>query len=161
MSEPNPGSFANVTRKTPMAGVQGLECWARLLDVHDGDSCRVGVILLDDTARQVVLRLDGIDAPEMNNVQDKPIAMAARDRLVDWASPGLLKGHDAISEALANKIVMIYVRISKADKYGRWLATLHHSTDPKSESANSVLVREGHAMKYSGHGKKPYSKTTG
>lgn len=141
-----------------MAGVQGLQCWCRLIDVHDGDTCRVGFFSDDGSPRQVILRLDGIDAPEMNSKIDKERAIAARNWVVEWAKEGVVCTEKTITKALANTIVLVFVRIFKADKYGRWLAMVYRDSNPESESVNKALVREGHALPYSGHGKKPYSR---
>jgi endonuclease YncB( thermonuclease family) len=144
---------------TPMFGMQGVHCWARVLDCHDGDTCRLGIVLPDGNACQIVVRLQGIDAPEMRSrdADERRAAVAARDRLVDWLHPGLMSGNNAsIDRALMEHIVMAYVRIAKSEKYGRWLCTLHRNEDDE-ESVNDVLVREGHAKPYDGKISKPYA----
>lgn len=143
--------------RTPMCGLHGTQGWARLVNVQDGDTVRIVMILPDYcgyAAKQVIVRLSGINAPKRASTdpEENRRAVAARDRLLQWAtSPGVWgvqESDDYIVRKLAENLVVVYARISGADKYGRWLATLHKSDNPTASSINTILVDEGFARPY-------------
>ena len=147
--------------ETPMFSLAGRAQWARVTDAHDCDTCKVVLDMGGGDYKRVVLRLAGIDTPEIatRDAHEKALALKARDRLMRWLLPDscldeaqsydkhdvlrLLSGHPAI----------VFVRIQNFDKWGRCLATLHRGSDQDSPSLNDLLVSEGFAHVYDGGAK--------
>jgi len=117
-----------------------------VLRVVDGDT----VMLLQDKGNYAYnvlkVRLAGIDAPEKRprvgsptqRVIEKKLAEASTKRLED-----LIGGQEII------------IRTQKTGKFGRWLAVLEVPGGDikaeilnKPESANQILLEEGHAVVY-------------
>lgn len=94
--------------------------WATVVAVHDGDSVRV---LPFGTGGQLILRLSGLDAPEL-------------------CQAGGLAARDALRQRIAGQLV--WVQISGRDDYGRWLAQLQH----QGEDLGPWLVSQGWAWSY-------------
>ncbi len=116
-----------------LAGVAGLAvaaCWAasvpkadwwvgRVLAVTDGDTLRVE----DAAGRNVKIRLEGVDAPEMRQCGGP----AARDALSKWVG--------------AREVV---IEPRKIDRYGRAVARVHRGAG----EVGLQLVAAGHAWHY-------------
>lgn len=115
-------------RHTPLFSWAGLTKTARLVAVHDSDTCRV----VFDTGlgvKQVIIRVQGIDGPEMNtkDADEKSHAILARDSFLQIAAPHLFSKHGNYSqkqivEKLASSIVLVTLELGQPDKYGRTLA---------------------------------------
>lgn len=95
----------------------------KILDVHDGDT--VTVAPEGDATTPVVIRLYGVDAPEL----DQPGGDAARV----WLAGQLPAG---------SKVEVIPYGV---DRYGRALALLQRGKAGKRRTLNSDLVAAGHA----------------
>lgn len=112
---------------------------AKVIDVIDGDTVRVDIDLgLSIWSRQV-LRLAGINAPEM----------------VGTTAAAGKSAKDALINRLFGKVVRIETLKSK-EKYGRYLAyiwTVEGGEVPsysESESVNHWLISQGLAVLYDG-----------
>lgn len=104
--------------------------------IHDGDTFRGDVDLgFYIWMHDLDFRLNRINTPEVTGVQ-KPLGEVSRDRLV----------------ALMPLHVPITVKVSKPDKYGRWLADIYLAT---GQCVNDMLVSENLAKYYTGEGPKP------
>lgn len=104
---------------------------ARIAYIHDADSVRLDVDCgFNVWLHRVPFRLAGIDAPELG----QPGGIEARN----WLRDLLPIGTEVI--AITQK--------DRADKYGRWLATLWQS--PDAPSLNDQLIDAGHAVAYDG-----------
>lgn len=105
---------------------------ANVTSVYDGDTVTVDIDLgLGVVMHKQVLRLFGIDAPEMKGVShDKGVI--SKEALVN-----------RILESPAGR-VRIKTYKDKKGKYGRWLAELFIG----EENLNQWMVNNGHARKY-------------
>lgn len=140
---------------TPRFSFVGLECWARLLNVLDGDTVTVAAEVSPGQVCKISLRLEGIDAPEMTSkVQETKLkAEFARGRLVQILAPDVpieLGKHITRSEMcylLQKDVNVVFIKCGKMDKYGRVLGKVFNSLE---QYAGDLLVQEGHAIPYDG-----------
>ena len=110
---------------------------AKVVDVHDGDTCRV-VFRFGGRLIQYVARLHGYDSPEIHPLKSKP------NRDAEIAAAG------AARDALAARTQgLVEIVCGEFDKYGRLLVMM--SKD--GESVNDWMVANGHGVPYDG-GKK-------
>lgn len=108
---------------------------ATVVDVHDGDTITVDIDLgLDMCARSQKLRLNGINAPELNT----PAGKLAREYLADI----LLPAPDVTVQTIKDR----------REKYGRYLAVV---IDSSGRNLNELLVSSGHALRWNGEGPRP------
>lgn len=104
---------------------------ARVMEVHDGDSCTVIMDLGLKVSVEIKIRLAGINAPELIGA-DRDAAIASRDYL-----SGMILGRD------------VYIRTLKdrKEKYGRWLGKIY-LRDNDGESINEKMVKDGYAVEF-------------
>jgi micrococcal nuclease len=101
---------------------------ARVNDVHDGDTLMVTVNLGLDVSRREIVRLEGIDAPELSTPAGQDVATYVRILLI-------------------KRDVTLVVRPgAEREKYGRLLATVWYG----STNVNQLLVKKGYAKPYDG-----------
>lgn len=103
---------------------------ATILNIVDGDTIDVKIDLGFKIYIDMRLRLAGLDTPERNTESGKAAKL--------WLETALPINHE--------------VRLSifkAADKYGRYLATIHYN----GVDINQELIKSGHASEYFG-GKK-------
>jgi len=113
---------------------------AEVLRVVDGDTVDMLIDCGFSTFRKERVRLYGIDAPESRtrDKEEKKRGLAAKARLQE-----LIKN--------TKKKIIIKTELDKKGKYGRILGVLWDEN--KRKNFNTLLVSEGHAVKYEG-GKK-------
>lgn len=99
---------------------------ANLIKVVDGDSVWLEVDLGFSTFTKQLIRLEGINTPELS----EPLGQEAKKFAQDWF--------------VANPEVS--VRTLKREKYGRYLGIVLGNV----ESLNEALLREGLAVVYNG-----------
>lgn len=153
-------------RTTPMFGWEGRSFRARIVDAHDGDTVRVVFRTDDKTYKQFILRLAGIDTPEMNSrdLRESTAAMRARDRLLQLLAPSVFPGDSPYSKKdvlrmLHDEVVLVDIDTGKFDRYGRLLATVWPSAaKDTSPSVNDTLIQEGHAKRYDGGHKEGWAQ---
>ena len=100
-----------------------------VIDIHDGDTMTVLVDLGFDTMRRVIVRLSGVDTPEVTGAQ-KVAGKAVRDWVV----------------TAVGKAQVVVLESKDLDKYGRSLAVLYLD----GKSLNATLVGQGMALTYDG-----------
>jgi len=108
---------------------------AKVIDVHDGDTCHLTVDLGCDVYIRMTVRLAGINAPELSTAAGK----VSRD---------YLKGVLAVG-----RDVWIATLKDKKEKYGRYLAYIYLDRDSMEHSVlgssvNEVIVAQGLAVPY-------------
>lgn len=146
---------------------EGWEGWARVVDVHDGDTITT-VFTLDDGKSffKHRLRLDGIDTYEMTSKNEdlKQKAVRGRNRLIQLITMSD-SGVDVTREYTRKEILalfngndvhLVWIKCGPFDKYGRILCKVFKN-NVDAENGNdmaSVLLRENLAYQYSG-GHKP------
>lgn len=149
-------------RHTPMFDWSGQTVTARLVGVHDGDTCRV-VFDTQYGVRQFIVRVYGIDSPEITSKDqaEKQHAVLARDLFLETASPrvfdraGKYTCRD-IEAMLQQHETLVTLRLGKSDKYGRVLATV---VSQDGIDIGERLLQTNAAHSYYGKTKEPWSWT--
>lgn len=153
-------------RDTPMFSWKGKSVKARIVDVHDSDTCRVVFQSSPGVYSQFIIRLDGIDGPELNShdPQEVQAALRARNRLLSLLAPGVFDQYKDYSKKevlalLAENTTMAVLSLSKSDKYGRTLAQVFpdNNTLKNNKSVNQILIDEGVVHAYAGKTKQPWT----
>jgi micrococcal nuclease len=97
--------------------------------VHDGDTCTVDIdIGFGIWMKDQKLRFYGINTPELHG-NDKEAG---------------IKSRDYVASLILGKEIIIETQKDKAEKYGRWLATIWLD----GTNINKKLVQEGYAREY-------------
>jgi len=153
--------FKNYDNKTPFFSLEGINTFARVVDVVDGDTMHVVIPLLDKYYKFTV-RLIGIDTCETNsgNIEIKNKGLQAKYRVIE-----LLLKNKKINEIMCinrkqvkqffdEYISIIWIECGEFDKYGRLLANISTKENEKLKSISNILYEEKLAYKYDGD-KKP------
>lgn len=105
----------------------------RIINVYDGDTFRVDINELSDiVGKNIAIRINGIDTPEIKGKcpKENKLAIRARD----------------FTRAFLKKDSIIKLSNLKRDKYFRLLADVYVD----GESLGLALLKNGLAVKYSG-----------
>ena len=109
---------------------------AHVVDVYDGDTCRVDIDLGFNTfLRREKIRLSGINAPELRGKERE----------------AGLKSRDYLRELILDKDIYLETEKDRKGKYGRYLGTIWvKDENNRYINVNEKLVQEGYAveMKY-------------
>ena len=110
---------------------------AEVRRVVDGDTVDVTIDCGFNIHIKERVRLSGIDAPECRtrDLEEKKRGLAAKARL------------EEILESFGETII-IKTFIDKKGKYGRLLGRLYQYVRGQTQSANQMLLEEGHAVEY-------------
>lgn len=103
---------------------------ARVIDVYDGDTCRVDIDLgLKTWIKNERIRLSRINAPELRGVE--------REK-------GLLS-RDYLRELIFEKEILLQTAKDQVGKYGRYLGELWIQIDGEWKNVNDLMVQNGFA----------------
>jgi len=139
--------FESKTKQnTPYFSFHGYECYARVVDVYDGDTL-TAVFEFKGEFYKFKIRLSNIDTCEIKSkqVEIKNKALEAKKRLLDL----IRKGDNGIE--LNDKVFLVYLKCGKFDKYGRLLCDV--LSMEKDINFGEILLNEHLAYQYDG-GKK-------
>ena len=100
-----------------------------LVSVHDGDTCTLNIDMGFDISREVDIRVQGIDTPEMMGAS-KAAAMVARDAAAAWITARL------------DRLVLLSKEL---DKYGRILGDLQDTSNNQTLSSFLIGAKLAHA----------------
>ena len=125
--------------------LDGQEAEAKVLSVHDGDTCDV-VFKLHRRKERFVCRLKSYDAPEL---KERPKGWLARDYLAYLVAGGDPKADgfldpkniwtkEYVQETLDASKNLLYAVFGKFDSFGRALVTLY-PTSSKRTSINAMM----------------------
>lgn len=106
---------------------------ASVVRVIDGDSVEVTIDLGFKIYKRDVVRLEGIDTPELNSKDEeaREKAQAAKERLEQLLPVG----------------ATVFLDSRRLEKYGRILGAIYIGEEP-TVSVGEVLLIEGHAVPY-------------
>jgi endonuclease YncB( thermonuclease family) len=130
----------------------GQTKYCKVLDVYDGDTITVGIIL-DTKPYRVKVRLLGYDSPEI-----KPrLNIVNREEEIHKA----VEAREVLKSIILNKIAKLKISIKSWDKYGRLLATLYIQSNNENNilsddyniNVNKYMIDNGYGKIYNG-GKK-------
>ena len=133
---------------TPFFSLKNKFKLCKVVDVYDGDTCKVVFSLKGEIYRWNV-RLEGYDTPELRpskskENRDEEIASAKRAR-------------DYLSKLVMNEAQLVYIKCGEFDKYGRLLGTLFLN-EKDTKSVNQIMIDNGHGYKYDGGTKKKFNE---
>jgi len=149
--------FKPYTRlSTPAFSLASTQCYARLVDLYDGDTITV-VLPLGDSYYKFSCRINGIDTPELRSAdpEAKALGIKARNRLVNLCTAlKVPDGDDAsqkkwIKDELTKHVHLVYVECDGMDKYGRVLLNVR-KTHEDPMGFGDILLHEGLAYEYGG-----------
>ena len=132
--------------KTPLFTLKDKLKLCKVVDVYDGDTCKV-VFRLNKKIHRWNIRLDGYDTPEMRPSKSK----ANRDEEIAAAK----RAKEYLKSLVMNDDQLVYIKCGEFDKYGRLLGVLFINKDDK-ESVNQKMIKEGHGYEYHGGTKKKF-----
>lgn len=101
-----------------------------VIDNHDGDTLTVELQIMDDLKKTEKLRLDGLDAPELDTPEGKTVQKIVEDLVKDKE---------------------VTVSYTKREKFGRLLAVVYIGTT----NLNEYLLSNKYAKPYSGGRREP------
>lgn len=140
---------------TPYFKLNGLNTYGRLVDIHDGDTCKI-ILPIFGTYYKFNVRLNGIDTCEItsHNIENKNKALKARTKICSliqekWGhSDCPIETQKEIKEYLKSITCIVYVKCYDFDKYGRLLADVY--IDDNQKSLSEILLDEKLAYSYNG-----------
>lgn len=124
--------------------------YCKVLDVYDGDTITVGIIL-DKKPFRIRVRMYGYDSPEM-----KPrLNLENRDKIKKDA----IKARDILRDLILDKICKIKIEKGTWDKYGRLLGTIYMKTKNRLRTkydfnVNEFMIQNNLGYRYYGGKKK-------
>ncbi|GAQ90632.1 hypothetical protein KFL_006650060 [Klebsormidium nitens] len=114
----------------------------------------------NNDVHKIIVRLLGIDAPEMNAKDPvvKAWAIKARNRMLALVAPGVFEidgkyARKDINKLFRENVALIWMDAKGWDKYGRCLGDIYLSPDD-TKSLQTICIEEGYAEVYGGGTKK-------
>jgi len=140
---------------TPLFSLKGKEGWVRLVDIYDGDTITI-VLVVGGEVRRLQVRLAGIDTCEMRSksMETRQLAIDAKASLLRFLTGLVLQSDDgSLRSRLNDGVYLVYCVFLEQDKYGRTLANVY-ADDKKDLSASNMLMHAGLAYAYGGKTKR-------
>ena len=137
-----------VNNDTPLFSLEGNFVECKVVDVYDGDTCKV-VFPLNEKMYRWNVRLTGYDTPEMR----PPRSQENRDEEINAAR----LARDFLKSKVMNQDQLVYIKCGEFDKYGRLLGTLFINQEDEV-SVNDLMIQNGHGYAYDGGTKKEFGK---
>ena len=128
------------TNDTPMFSLEGEMKLCKVVDVYDGDTCKV-VFKMKDKLYRWNVRMDGYDSPEMRVSKSNPNRDAIKQKAIS--------ARDYLISLVQNKDQLVYIKCGSFDKYGRLLGTLYVKKTDKV-SVNELMIQKGFGYSYHG-----------
>lgn len=132
----------------PKFSLKDTECFARVVQIHDGDTLTAVIPLLNQFYKFSV-RLAGVDTCEISSAteENKILASKAKNRLIELVTQKTAETD--LKTYLLNNVELVYLSCQDFDKYGRVLATVK-KTKEDSECFSQILIKEKLAYSYDG-----------
>jgi len=147
-------NFKYFNNDTPIFTMNGMNTFARVVNVIDGDTLSL-IIPLFDKYFKFSVRIYGIDTCEIhsNDAEIKDKGLKAKYRVVEMLSKKDVKDILCISrkqiiDLFNNNISIVWIECLEFDKYGRLLANVFF--DNKTKNIADILVSEKLAYRYDG-----------
>jgi endonuclease YncB( thermonuclease family) len=141
--------YKSVGIVVPPFSIEGLEAYARVLDIYDGDTIQVA-LNVGGRCNRYNVRMQGIDTCEMKSKNDmiKKRSIKARNTLLS-----LITGDDTIDlyenfkrqsirDRLKKDVYLVYLECGQFEKYGRLLAHISLTEDSTMTLANILIERK-------------------
>jgi endonuclease YncB( thermonuclease family) len=141
---------------TPYFSLKGVETYARVIDVYDGDTITL-VFDVNGYFLKFRCRLVGIDTCEIRskNKENKRLAQLAKNRLFNLITNTVIDEENSKKELVKffddnNNIV--WIKCQEFDKYGRLLVNCYFTAETQ-KSFSEILIEEKLAYPYDGETK--------
>lgn len=108
---------------------------AKVVDVYDGDTCKVNVRYKDEII-QLTIRMLGYNSPEIKVSKKKPEEERIEEKRKAIIARDYLRG------LILNKIVRLVC--SKCGKYGRVLGTIYIG----KKNVNKIMLKKGYGVPF-------------
>lgn len=154
--------FRDHDDSTPEFTLDGIQTYARVVAIYDADSPTL-VIPLENHFFKFLVRVDGIDSPEIksSNKEAKILARRARDRMISLCTGEVVQPSNTdiaernkkkwLKDYLKTNVCIVYVNCKEMDKYGRVIVDIRK--DPDSENFADILLKEKLVYEYHGQTK--------
>ena len=132
-------------KKTPVFTLEGQTKLCKVVDIYDGDTCRV-VFNHNGCINKWNVRMNGYDSPEMRPSRSLPNREEIKKKAVE--------SKEFLRSLVANSPEqLVYVKCGGFDKYGRLLGELYVNLEDE-KSVNQQMIDNGHGYEYHGGTKK-------
>lgn len=141
---------------TPYFSLKGVQTYARVIDVYDGDTITV-VFDTNGFFLKFKCRLAGVDTCEIRskNKENKQLAVLARSRLFNLITGNVMNEEIRKKELIQyfdDHVFIIWLHCLEFDKYGRLLIQCYSSAEAQ-KSFSEILIEEKLAYPYDGETK--------
>jgi endonuclease YncB( thermonuclease family) len=138
---------------TPYFSLKGVETYARVIDVYDGDTITL-VFDVNGFFLKFKCRLIGIDTCEIHskNKENKQLAQLAKNRLFNLITNTAMNEDNSKKELVKyfdENMFVIWIKCQEFDKYGRLLIDCYLTAESQ-KSFSDVLLEEKLAYPYEG-----------
>jgi len=136
---------------TPSFNFNGINCYARVVNITDGDTIKV-VINFCNNFYKIIVRLNNIDTCETKSKVEtnKDLGMKAKMRLFNLiTNKEQTSDKKEIKKTLTNDVYLIWIKCYDFDKYGRVLGDIYLHKDG-NKSMSDILIEEKLAYVYTG-----------
>lgn len=135
----------NCDKKIPKFSLDGMTKLCKVVDVYDGDTCRV-VFEHNGNFNKWNIRMTGYDTPEIRPRKN----LENRDEIKKKA----IESRDFLKSQVMNyPEQLVFIKCSCFDKYGRLLGELFKDKEC-TISINNLMVEKGYGYVYHGGTKK-------
>ncbi len=132
-------------KKTPVFTLEGQTKLCKVVDIYDGDTCRV-VFNHNGCINKWNVRMNGYDSPEMRPSRSLPNREEIKKKAVE--------SKEYLRSLVANSPEqLVYVKCGGFDKYGRLLGELYVNLEDE-KSVNQQMIDNGYGYVYHGGTKK-------
>ena len=132
-------------KKTPKFSLEGQMKLCKVVDIYDGDTCRV-VFNHNGNINKWNIRMNGYDSPEMRPSRSLENRLEIKAKAVE--SKNFLKSLVANSPEQ-----LVFIKCGGFDKYGRLLGELYVNQDDE-KSVNQQMIDNNYGYEYHGGTKK-------
>jgi endonuclease YncB( thermonuclease family) len=126
---------------TPFFTLEGQFKLCKVVDVYDGDTCRV-VFYHNGHINKWNVRMNGYDTPEMRPSKSLPNRDEIKAKSIE--AKNYLK-----SLITNNPDQLVYIKCGEFDKYGRLLGDIYINKDD-TQSVNQLMISNGYGYAYDG-----------
>jgi endonuclease YncB( thermonuclease family) len=154
--EPATKLLSQYDNTTKLFSLAGLRTWCRPVEMYDADTLMVVFPFNKDDVHKIIVRVNGVDSPEMRS-KDTTVqawAVKARNRMLSLIAPGVFEVDGSytkkdIVRLLKENMSIIWLHALDFDKFGRLLGDLYQTADDK-ETIQSTCIQEGYCKAYFG-----------
>ena len=143
--------FLKYGSNTPIFSLSGLQTYARVIDIHDGDTIKL-VIKYKDEFFKFTVRINGIDTCEIdsNNIKLREKATEARNKIIKSICNKEFTTNKDLKKILENEVYLVQIMCHDFDKYGRLLCDIYVNLERNKISLKDILIQDKLAYEYDG-----------